>query len=162
MENRWSDRRELRLDVDVFRNGEKLCSCQSRDVGLGGAFLDLEPALMALQNSSAKNGSAYDKSTLPDITPGKPAADGQEISEGEQPLEESFLPEAPTEPAFGPVTEGPISEEKTFDETVAAAEAGSEEVPRRKRKTASPFVVVGGALIIILGLLYGALTFLKG
>ncbi|WP_455196410.1 PilZ domain-containing protein [Kaarinaea lacus] len=44
MENRWSDRRELRLDVDVFRNGEKLCSCQSRDVGLGGAFLDLEPA----------------------------------------------------------------------------------------------------------------------
>ncbi|MCI0507633.1 MAG: PilZ domain-containing protein [Gammaproteobacteria bacterium] len=44
MENRWSDRRELRLDVDVFRNGEKQCSCRSRDVGLGGAFLDLEPA----------------------------------------------------------------------------------------------------------------------
>ncbi len=43
MENRWSDRRELRLDVDVFRDGEKLCSCQSRDVGLGGAFLDLDP-----------------------------------------------------------------------------------------------------------------------
>jgi len=44
MENRWSDRRELRLTVDVYRNGEKLCSCQSRDVGLGGAFLDLEHA----------------------------------------------------------------------------------------------------------------------
>ncbi|HEY5603737.1 MAG TPA: PilZ domain-containing protein [Gammaproteobacteria bacterium] len=44
MENRWSDRRELRLDVDVFRNGEKLCSCQSRDVGLGGVFLNLQPA----------------------------------------------------------------------------------------------------------------------
>jgi hypothetical protein len=44
MENRWSDRRELRLDVDVLRDGEKVCSCQSRDVGLGGTFLDLEPA----------------------------------------------------------------------------------------------------------------------
>ncbi|WP_455201173.1 PilZ domain-containing protein [Kaarinaea lacus] len=44
MENRWSDRRELRLDVDVFRDGEKVCTCQSRDVGLGGAFLDLELA----------------------------------------------------------------------------------------------------------------------
>ena len=44
MENRWSDRRDLRLDVDVFRNGEKICSCQSRDVGLGGTFLDLNPA----------------------------------------------------------------------------------------------------------------------
>ena len=42
MENRWSDRRELRLDVEVFRDGTKICSCQSKDVGLGGAFLDLE------------------------------------------------------------------------------------------------------------------------
>lgn len=42
MENRWSDRRELQLDVEVFRDGTKICSCQSRDVGLGGAFLNLE------------------------------------------------------------------------------------------------------------------------
>ena len=42
MENRWSDRRELQLDVDVFRDGAKVCTCQSRDVGLGGAFLDLK------------------------------------------------------------------------------------------------------------------------
>ena len=42
MENRWSDRRELQLDVDVYREGEKVCTCQSRDVGLGGAFLELE------------------------------------------------------------------------------------------------------------------------
>lgn len=42
MENRWSDRRELQLDVDVFRDGAKLCTCQSRDVGLGGAFLDMQ------------------------------------------------------------------------------------------------------------------------
>jgi len=43
MENRWSDRRDLRLDVDVFRNGEKICTCQSKDVCLGGAFLKLQP-----------------------------------------------------------------------------------------------------------------------
>ena len=42
MENRWSDRRELQLEVEVFRDGAKICSCQSRDVGLGGAFLDLK------------------------------------------------------------------------------------------------------------------------
>jgi len=42
MENRWSDRRELQLDVDIFRDGAKVCSCQSRDVGLGGAFLHVE------------------------------------------------------------------------------------------------------------------------
>jgi hypothetical protein len=44
MENRWSDRRELRLDVEVFREGTKICSCQSKDIGLGGAFLDFESA----------------------------------------------------------------------------------------------------------------------
>lgn len=42
MENRWSDRRELQLDVDVYRDGAKVCACRSRDVGLGGTFLDLE------------------------------------------------------------------------------------------------------------------------
>ncbi|NOZ52342.1 MAG: PilZ domain-containing protein [Gammaproteobacteria bacterium] len=40
MENRWSDRRELRLDVDVIRQGEKIFSCLSHDVGLGGAFIN--------------------------------------------------------------------------------------------------------------------------
>lgn len=43
MEHRWSDRRELRLTVDVLRQGEMLFSCESRDVGLGGTFLDLGP-----------------------------------------------------------------------------------------------------------------------
>lgn len=54
MENRWSDRRELRLDVDVFRNGEKICSCQSRDVGLGGAFLDMQQAHSMGQDDSVE------------------------------------------------------------------------------------------------------------
>jgi len=39
MENRWSDRRELCLVVDLFfDNGQRL-PCQSRDIGLGGTFL---------------------------------------------------------------------------------------------------------------------------
>lgn len=40
MENRWSDRRDLRLGVDIVRQGEKLATCRSRDVGLGGAYLE--------------------------------------------------------------------------------------------------------------------------
>jgi len=41
MENRWSDRRELCLVVDlVDDNGQKL-PCQSRDIGLGGTFLSI-------------------------------------------------------------------------------------------------------------------------
>lgn len=52
MENRWSDRRELRLDVEVFRNGQKICSCQSRDVGLGGAFIDMPEAESVAQDDN--------------------------------------------------------------------------------------------------------------
>jgi hypothetical protein len=52
MENRWSDRRQLRLNVDVFRDGQKVCTCQSRDVGLGGAFLDMnETAAMTPEDN---------------------------------------------------------------------------------------------------------------
>jgi len=43
MEKRWSDRRELRLDVDVIRQGETVFTCLSRDVGLGGVFITLAP-----------------------------------------------------------------------------------------------------------------------
>lgn len=60
------------------------------------------------------------------------------------------------------LAEGPISEEKTFDEPVFEQEQLAEEKSiKRSRKSPSPFVVVGGALIIIIGLLYGALTYLK-
>lgn len=41
MENRWSDRRDLALGVDVVQHGEKLLTCHSRDVGLGGTCLDV-------------------------------------------------------------------------------------------------------------------------
>jgi len=60
------------------------------------------------------------------------------------------------------LADGPISEEKTFDEPVFEQQQIPEEaVERGSRKSPSPFVVIGGALIIIIGLLYGALTYLK-
>ena len=60
------------------------------------------------------------------------------------------------------LSDGPISEEKTFDEPVFEQKYVVEDsVETNSRKSPSPFVVIGGALIIIIGLLYGALTYLK-
>ncbi len=68
----------------------------------------------------------------------------------------------PADPSDGVLDGGPISEEKTFDEPVFDQDAyRAEKGKKAPRKTSSPFVVVGGALIIIIGLLYGALTYLK-
>jgi len=39
-ENRWSKRRALRLDVDVVEQGVTLASSFTRDVGLGGVFVE--------------------------------------------------------------------------------------------------------------------------
>jgi acyl CoA:acetate/3-ketoacid CoA transferase alpha subunit len=39
-EQRWSQRRNAKLDVDVFDHGSLVTSCSSRDVGLGGVFLE--------------------------------------------------------------------------------------------------------------------------
>jgi PilZ domain len=39
MEKRWSERKPLQVDVDVYQQGELLGSCYSSDIGLGGAFL---------------------------------------------------------------------------------------------------------------------------
>lgn len=86
---------------------------------------------------------------------------------GTPPQEPPTSPEQP-EPAPIPdfmddaLPEGPISGEKTFDEPVFVQEqVADEKVEKGSRKSPSPFVVVGGALIIIIGLLYGALTYLK-
>jgi len=43
MENRWSDRRQLRLLVDVLRSGDNLFSCSSENIGLGGTCLQFPP-----------------------------------------------------------------------------------------------------------------------
>ena len=42
MENRWSDRRGLCLGVDLIQQGKKLATCSSRDVGLGGTYIDVD------------------------------------------------------------------------------------------------------------------------
>jgi hypothetical protein len=39
MEKRWSERKALRVGVDVYQQDELLCSCVSHDIGLGGTFL---------------------------------------------------------------------------------------------------------------------------
>ena len=39
MEKRWSERKKLRVGVDIYRHGELMTSCFSQDIGLGGAFL---------------------------------------------------------------------------------------------------------------------------
>ena len=98
---------------------------------------------------------------LPDLSPGEPVTEKEEIKDALPSLEPPPLPEPPLESTFDPQPTGPISEEKTFDEPVLAAEPEPEEPGRKRGKTASPFLVIGGALIIIIGLLYGALTFLK-
>lgn len=42
MENRWSDRRDLCLGVDLIQQGKTLATCASRDVGLGGTYIDVD------------------------------------------------------------------------------------------------------------------------
>ena len=45
MEKRWSERKELDVDVDVYQHGALLGSCHSFDIGLGGTFLSTEEPL---------------------------------------------------------------------------------------------------------------------
>ena len=42
MEKRWSERRELQVGVDVYRQGGLVGSCHSHDIGLGGTFLNVD------------------------------------------------------------------------------------------------------------------------
>lgn len=50
MEKRWSERKSLRVGVDVYREGEFLASCFSSDIGLGGAFLAVEDGFSMPKN----------------------------------------------------------------------------------------------------------------
>jgi len=45
MEKRWSERKELDVDVDVYQHGDLLGSCHASDIGLGGTFLSTNEAL---------------------------------------------------------------------------------------------------------------------
>jgi hypothetical protein len=42
IENRWSQRRSLDMDVEILLNGSVLGLTRTRDVGLGGVFLLLD------------------------------------------------------------------------------------------------------------------------
>ncbi|MDF1534961.1 MAG: SPOR domain-containing protein [bacterium] len=109
---------------------------------------------------------------LPDLPLDLPGAEPAAVGEGLPSLEPTIpepppLPPPPPPPS-GPVaspsdfsSDGPISEEKTFDEPVFD-DSKPTPAPGKKsgRKTPSPFVFVGGALLIIIGLLFGAYTYL--
>lgn len=92
---------------------------------------------------------------------GQPGPADIPVSDPFPPLEPPAEPVVHPEPAPAPEPEGPISESKTFDEPDDEIMPLKEESGAKKKKTHSPFIIVGGALIIIIGLLYLALTFLK-
>lgn len=52
MDNRWSNRKDLGISVDIYHQGDKLATGRSRDVGLGGAYLDSLPAKPELRIDS--------------------------------------------------------------------------------------------------------------
>ena len=54
MENRWSDRRELCLVVDLFFDNDQRLPCQSRDIGLGSTFLSINSTAGLSKNTSVK------------------------------------------------------------------------------------------------------------
>ncbi len=41
MENRWSMRKPMRLDVDLYYHGSRLQRCKTRDLGIGGVFVEI-------------------------------------------------------------------------------------------------------------------------
>ncbi len=40
-EQRWSQRREIELTVEVHCDGVRLATCHTQDIGLGGAFVQM-------------------------------------------------------------------------------------------------------------------------
>jgi len=101
---------------------------------------------LPLGNSDAGGQEGKDVPASPEASPQEPPPDQFKLPQQKVPI---------------PKPDGPISEEKTFDEPVLTAEPEPKKAGKKKKNAPSPFVVVGGALVIILGLLYGALTFLK-
>jgi cell division septation protein DedD len=163
-----------RENLDPFSFGKKEKSSESeKDEGSDELFGQEERAPEAPPDLSVEipaDTPAASSEPQPPL-PEPPLAGQEDFSAptagGAPPQEPPPLPEQP-EPAAIPdfmdsaLPEGPISGEKTFDEPVFEQEKVVEEkVEKSSRKSPSPFVVVGGALIIIIGLLYGALTYLK-
>ena len=157
------------LDPFSFGKKEKTAESDKQDSG-EDLFGQEEQALGPLPDLSSNilKGIPEEPRPIPDLPLGEPAAVEPSSTSGMPPLQP---PPSPTPPQpddavpdlmNGILSEGPISEEKTFDEPVFEQELVVDEpVERSSRRSPSPFVVIGGALIIIIGLLYGALTYLK-
>ncbi len=41
MEQRWSPRTRVNLDVDLLIKGKEIGGCRTRDIGMGGAFVEV-------------------------------------------------------------------------------------------------------------------------
>ena len=54
MEKRWSERKDLGLDVDVYQQGSLVGSCFSKDIGLGGAFLSTKTPIEVNEESDVE------------------------------------------------------------------------------------------------------------
>ena len=47
MEQRWSPRTRVNLDVDLLIKGKEVGGCRTRDIGMGGAFVEVNSAFQA-------------------------------------------------------------------------------------------------------------------
>jgi hypothetical protein len=156
------------LDPFAFGKKEKSTEADKPDSG-EDLFGQDEQALGSLPDlsSSMPEGTPEAPPPLPDLPLGEPEASVLAPQPGMPPLQPPPPSTAPVtdtalDPLDGILSEGPISGEKTFDEPVFEQKQDVDDVAeKRSRKSPSPFVVIGGALIIIIGLLYGALTYLK-
>jgi hypothetical protein len=45
MEKRWSERKTLNLQAELHQRGEQPFECRTRNVSLGGTFLEINPPL---------------------------------------------------------------------------------------------------------------------
>jgi cell division septation protein DedD len=148
------------LDPFSFGKKEKTTESDKQDSG-EDLFGQEEQALGPLPDlsSNISPGIPEEPPPIPDLPLGEPVAAEPSSTSGMPPLQpDAAVPDL----VNGIHSEGPISEEKTFDEPIFEQEqVGDDAVERSSRRSPSPFVIIGGALIIIIGLLYGALTYLK-
>lgn len=168
-----------RENLDPFAFGKKEKTDESEKAGsddelfgqeekAAGPLPDLPPDLSSdPPTGPTPEGPSLEAPKLPDLPLGGPETPESSPASGEPSPQAPPTPTPPPadtapDPLDSILSGGPISEEKTFDEPVFEQEQVPEDKGKgRTRKSPSPFIVVGGALIIIIGLLYGALTYLK-
>ena len=154
-------KKEKAADEEKAEAGDELFGQEERP---SGSPPDLPPDL-SLDHLTLDSSEVTPE--LPDLPSGgqeetAPAAASGMPSLDSAPPAAPLAPDAAIDRMEGNLSDGPISEEKTFDEPFLEQEQVLENVGEKSaRKSPSPFLVIGGALIIIIGLLYGALTYLK-